>query len=88
MCFQQLMSELETERERRWKSEQATKKLVEHIKELQSKGGYLWAACGNHRNENLPRCKKRLTFQVSEQLKVVAFTLGCFLFEPENSTAS
>ena len=32
------MSELETERERRWKSEQATKKLVEHVKELQSKG--------------------------------------------------
>ncbi len=38
LYFQQLMQELETERERRWKSEQAAKKLVEHIKELQSKG--------------------------------------------------
>ena len=34
------MSELETERERRWKSEQATKKLVDHVKQLQSKGKF------------------------------------------------
>ena len=34
------MRELEAERERRWKSEQATKKLVDHIKELQAKGEY------------------------------------------------
>ena len=34
------MSELESERERRWKSEQATKKLVEHVQQLQSKGKF------------------------------------------------
>ena len=32
------MNELEGERERRWKSEQATKKLADHIKYLQIKG--------------------------------------------------
>lgn len=32
-----LMRELESERERRWKAEQASKKLVDHITELQSK---------------------------------------------------
>ena len=35
---QNLMRELESERERRWKAEQATKKLVDHIKQLQIKG--------------------------------------------------
>ena len=34
------MQELEAERERRWKSEKATKKLVDHINELQTKGEY------------------------------------------------
>ena len=34
------MSELESERERRWKSEQATKKLVEHVQQLQTKGKF------------------------------------------------
>ena len=34
------MKELESERERRWKAEQATKRLVDHVRELQSKGGY------------------------------------------------
>ncbi|KAL5022406.1 hypothetical protein ScPMuIL_001561 [Solemya velum] len=33
----QLMRELEEERERRWKAEQATRKLVNHVKELQTK---------------------------------------------------
>ncbi|XP_077983130.1 leucine-rich repeat and coiled-coil domain-containing protein 1-like [Glandiceps talaboti] len=32
-----LMQELDNERERRWKAEQAARKLVDHIKELQSK---------------------------------------------------
>lgn len=32
------MKELEEERERRWKSEQASMKLVDHIKKLQVKG--------------------------------------------------
>lgn len=36
--FQQLMKELETERERRWKAEQASKKLLNHIQALQGKG--------------------------------------------------
>lgn len=38
MFFQQLMKELETERERRWKAEQASKKLLNHIQALQGKG--------------------------------------------------
>ncbi|XP_077864589.1 leucine-rich repeat and coiled-coil domain-containing protein 1-like [Saccoglossus kowalevskii] len=33
-----LMQELDNERERRWKAEQAARKLVDHIKEIQSKG--------------------------------------------------
>jgi hypothetical protein len=36
--FQSLIQELDLERERRWKAEQATLKLVEHVKELQNKG--------------------------------------------------
>ena len=32
------MKELETERERRWKAEQASKKLLNHIQALQGKG--------------------------------------------------
>jgi hypothetical protein len=32
------MHELEAERERRWKAEQASIKLVDHIKKLQIKG--------------------------------------------------
>ncbi|XP_021352009.1 leucine-rich repeat and coiled-coil domain-containing protein 1-like [Mizuhopecten yessoensis] len=35
--YVQLMQELEKERERRWKAEQASKKLVDHIKSLQTK---------------------------------------------------
>ncbi|XP_060075484.1 leucine-rich repeat and coiled-coil domain-containing protein 1-like [Ylistrum balloti] len=35
--YLQLMKELEKERERRWKAEQASKKLVDHIKSLQTK---------------------------------------------------
>ncbi|XP_050399126.1 leucine-rich repeat and coiled-coil domain-containing protein 1 isoform X2 [Patella vulgata] len=35
--YTQMMKELEQERERRWKSEQATKKLADYIKELQEK---------------------------------------------------
>ncbi|XP_065936571.1 leucine-rich repeat and coiled-coil domain-containing protein 1 isoform X1 [Magallana gigas] len=35
--YVQLMKELETERERRWKSEQASKKLLNHIQALQGK---------------------------------------------------
>ena len=38
---QNLMKELEEERERRWKSEQASMKLVDHIKKLQVKGKIL-----------------------------------------------
>ena len=36
--LQSLMKELESERERRWKSEEATKKLAEHVRTLQEKG--------------------------------------------------
>ncbi|EDO35300.1 predicted protein, partial [Nematostella vectensis] len=36
--FQSLIQELEAERERRWKAEQAGRKLVDHIKTLQTKG--------------------------------------------------
>ena len=36
------MKELEQERERRWKAEQASKKLVNHIKELSTKGWIYW----------------------------------------------
>ena len=32
------MHEVESERERRWKAEQATKRLIDHIKSLQSEG--------------------------------------------------
>ena len=39
LSLQQLMQELETERERRWKAEQATHKLADHIRELQDRGG-------------------------------------------------
>ncbi|KAK7478394.1 hypothetical protein BaRGS_00030398, partial [Batillaria attramentaria] len=33
----QLLKELETERERRWKAEQAARKLADHVKEIQTK---------------------------------------------------
>ncbi len=36
--FQSLIQELDLERERRWKAEQAALKLVEHVKELQNRG--------------------------------------------------
>ena len=39
VCLQQLTQELETERERRWKAEQAARKLTDHIRDLQGKGG-------------------------------------------------
>ncbi|XP_064641246.1 leucine-rich repeat and coiled-coil domain-containing protein 1-like [Lineus longissimus] len=35
--YQQLMQELETERERRWKAEEAAKKMADHIRGLQTK---------------------------------------------------
>jgi hypothetical protein len=35
---QSLIQELDLERERRWKAEQAALKLVEHVKELQNRG--------------------------------------------------
>ncbi len=41
IVFQNLMQELEVERERRWKAEQAAKKLIDHIKELKSKGKHI-----------------------------------------------
>ena len=37
-CSQGIMGELEKERERRWKAEQAAKKLVDHIQALTNKG--------------------------------------------------
>ena len=38
VLLQQLMQELEIERERRWKAEQATRKLADHIRQLQDRG--------------------------------------------------
>ena len=38
IIFQSLIQELDLERERRWKAEQAALKLVDHVKELQIKG--------------------------------------------------
>ena len=38
---QSILEELEKERERRWKAEQAAKKLVDHIQTLTNKGIFL-----------------------------------------------
>ena len=47
--FQQLLKELEGERERRWKAEQAARKLADHVKDLQTKCESFLTGTAQHR---------------------------------------
>ena len=81
--FRSLLNEMDAERERRWKSEQATKKLLENIKILQVHNiqGGIWGVVSIYSSEllqifliNFCSCIDDRRTQLLNKVLVVSFS--------------